>query len=293
MLKRKIAFIVNPKSGTDRVKAIQETILTVFDVSNFDIEIIHTKYAGHATIIAQELAAKNTYSTIVAVGGDGTVNEVAKGLLKTNCALGIVPKGSGNGLARACSIPLNLKEALNIIANGKNKTIDIGQVNENIFLSNTGVGLDAAVALACKKQNKRGFLMYLKTTSKIFLKYSPKTYEVIIDKEYFTEKATMISIANGNEFGYGFKIAPTANLQDGLLDVMIIKPLNIFSAAKVSLYAWLGNLHKYNKVKHIHAKHIIIKSNNANAYQFDGDAIANNKDININILPQALKIIVP
>jgi diacylglycerol kinase (ATP) len=290
---RTIAFIINPKSGTDRIKSIKQAILKFLPEQLFKVEIYATEFAGHATGLAKTLASTGLYETIVAVGGDGTVNEVAKGLIGSTTSLGIIPKGSGNGLARACGIPLKLEGALQVIAKGYIKNIDAGQLNQHIFLSNCGTGLDATVALACKQSEKRGLLMYINTTNSIFWKYKPLNYTINYDGSTLNTKAIMISVANGNEFGYGFKIAPTASLNDGWLDVIIIKPLNIFSAGRVSFHAWWGNLHKYSKVINLRAKSITITSENLNAYQYDGDGYETNEPMQINIIPKGLNIIAP
>jgi diacylglycerol kinase (ATP) len=291
-VKRTIAFIINPKSGTDRIKSLKDLIEELFVEKYFEVKIIYTEYAGHAKIIAKELATKN-FETVVAVGGDGTVNEVATGLIGTETALGIVPKGSGNGLARACHISLKSKEALETIAKGYIKNIDVGIANNEYFLSNAGVGFDAHVTERCLNENARGIIMYIKKSVSSFINYKASKYKINIDGQEINQRAIMISVANGNEFGYGFKIAPTASLVDGMLDCIIIKPLNIFTAGRVSFYAWWGNLHKYSKVKHVKGLSVSIKSDTLNCHQIDGDFRKNNGELKIEILPKALNIIVP
>jgi diacylglycerol kinase (ATP) len=290
---RKIAFIINPKSGTDRKKALQASIAAVFPTSSFEVHILETQFAGHATGLAAECAKEN-FETVVAVGGDGTVNEVARGLLNSSTNLGIVPKGSGNGLARTVNIPLQVEAALQLIAKNYVKIIDAGLANGELFLSNAGTGFDSYVALQCQQKKSRGLLMYIKTSVAAFATYKNKSYIIKVDNEEpIKEKAIMVSVANGNEFGYGFKIAPTASNFDGKLDVMIIKPLNIFTAGRVSFYAWWGNLNKYSKVKHIIGRSITIESKQMLDYQIDGDARSIEGPLQIEILPKALQIIVP
>jgi diacylglycerol kinase (ATP) len=291
-LKRTIAFIINPKSGTDRVKALEVLIASVFDKKTFDVQIVFTEYAGHAKILSKHLASKNI-ETVVAVGGDGTVNEVATGLLNTGTALGIVPKGSGNGLARACLIPLNAPAALSVIKKGYLKNIDAGLANDELFLSNAGVGFDAHVIHQCMAENNRGIIMYFKKSVSSFINYKPLKYDIEIDNVQIHKKAIMISVANGNEFGYGFKIAPTASLVDGKLDVMIIQPLNFFTASKVSFMAWKGNINKHSKVQHVVGKTIVIKNDALHCHQIDGDYRLNNGQVKIEIIPNALNVIVP
>jgi diacylglycerol kinase (ATP) len=289
---RKIGFIINPKSGTDRVKALQQNIDNAFADKDCVVDLHYTEYAGHAKIIAANLA-KQQYETVVAVGGDGTVNEVACGLQNTKTNLGIVPKGSGNGLARACNIPLNTNAAIEIIKKGYAKTIDSGTINNELFLSNAGVGFDAYVTQMCMNQNKRGLLMYIRNSVVGFTKYKPLKYIITIDGKVHKEKAIMVSVANGNEFGYGFKIAPTASHVDGKLDVMIIKPLNFLTAGAVSFYAWRGNLNKYSKVIHLLGREISIECEDMNCHQIDGDYRNNNGELNIKIEAKSLQVIVP
>jgi diacylglycerol kinase (ATP) len=289
---RKIAFIINPKSGTDRNKIVEHHIHKYFEPTKFECHIYQTQHAGHATEIAAQ-CAKEHFETVVAIGGDGTVNEVARGIINTGTSLGIVPKGSGNGLARTCNIPLQAEKALQLIAKGYLKNIDVGFANGELFLSNAGTGFDSYVAMQCKQKNTRGLMMYIRTSVIAFTTYKSKTYNITIDGKEKNYKAIMVSIANGNEFGYGFKIAPTASNFDGKLDVMIIKPLNIFTAGKVSFHAWWGNLHKYSKVTHITGRKIIIRSKQMMDYQIDGDAKIVEQQLEIEILTKALNVIVP
>ena len=292
MQKTSIAFIVNPLSGTDRVKALENLIFENLDKNIFEIEIVFTKYAGHATLLSKELAQKNT-NIIVAVGGDGTVNEVASALVNSKSILAILPKGSGNGLARACKIPLNTSKALQIILKQDSIKIDVGFANEKYFFSNTGVGFDAFVSKQCKNEKNRGIKMYLQKSIQAFINYQPENYLIEIDEKTYNTKAFMISIANGNEFGYGFKIAPTASLSDGLLDIMIIEPLTLLTATTVSFNAWKGNIHQHSKVTHLQGKSIKINNNLMDCFQIDGDAVELNKNLEIKILPKALNIFVP
>jgi diacylglycerol kinase (ATP) len=289
---RKIAFIINPKSGTDRNKSLQDSIASIFTAQKFEPHFYYTEYAGHATTIAAQCATQQ-FETVVAVGGDGTVNEVARGIINTGTALGIVPKGSGNGLARTCNIPLQADKALQLIAKGYVKNIDIGFANGELFLSNAGTGFDSYVAMQCKQKNARGLMMYIRTSVAAFTTYKSKSYSIEIDGVEKNHKAIMVSVANGNEFGYGFKIAPTASNFDGKLDVMIIKPLNFFTAGKVSFHAWWGNLNKYSKVTHVVGKKIIIRSKQMLDFQIDGDARLAEHVLEIDIQPKALNVIVP
>jgi diacylglycerol kinase (ATP) len=287
-----IGFIINPHSGVERNKALQDAVLKLFPSSKYIITFHETAYEGHATLIAKELAKAN-YVIVVAVGGDGTVNEIAKSLVHTQTALAIIPKGSGNGLARACKIPLQSMLALQVIKKGYMRTIDVGIANNNIFVSNAGVGFDATITQVIKNETARGLKMYVRKTVFNFFSYKPQIYTVIIDGEEYTEKAFMISVANGNEFGNGFIIAPTATLNDAELDVMIIKPLNIFTAVQVAVRAWRGNLHTFHKVKYIAGKKISIQNKTLLQFQVDGELKTCDGKLEIVVIPAALHVIVP
>lgn len=250
LTKTSIGFIINAQSGTQQATTLVDAIEKIFLPQQFITTVCYTNYAGHGTELAKAMVEAK-YSIVVAVGGDGTVNEIAKALVHTQTALGIIPKGSGNGLARACGIPLQMDAALQTIHKGYLRTIDTGMANEHLFLSNAGVGFDALITKVIKNETARGLRMYVRKTVYNFFSYKPQIYTITVNNKTYNEKAFMVSVANGNEFGNGFKIAPTATLNDGELDVMIIKPLNIFTAIQVSARALRGNLHTYHKVKYI------------------------------------------
>ncbi len=290
--KSTIGFIINPNSGVERNIHLQDAVAKLFSTDSFVITMHESEYAGHATEIALELTKKN-YSIVVAVGGDGTVNEVAKALVNTQTALGIVPKGSGNGLARACGIPLQMQKALDVIHRGYVHNIDVGMANESFFVSNAGVGFDAAITLEIKNEKKRGLKMYIRKTFSTFKTYKAKSYKICINGKERETKAFMISVANGNEFGNGFKIAPTATLNDGELDVMIIKPLNVFAAMQVAWRAWRGNLHQFQKVEYEAASEVLIENEELKHFQVDGELKYCDKKLCISIRPNALHVVVP
>jgi diacylglycerol kinase (ATP) len=290
--KTTIGFIINPHSGVERNKQLQGMIEKTFSLQEFIYTFHETQHEGHATEIAKTLALAN-YTIVVAVGGDGTVNEVAKGIVHTQTALGIIPKGSGNGLARACGIPLQTLAAIKVLHKGYMRTIDVGMANNNIFVSNAGVGFDATITQVIKNETARGLKMYVRKTVFNFFSYKPQVYKVNINGEQHAEKAFMISVANGNEFGNGFIIAPTATLNDAELDVMIIKPLTIFTAVQVAVRAWRGNLHTFHKVKYQAGTHIIIENENLKHFQVDGELKTCDKKLEVQVLAAALNVIVP
>ena len=238
---RKILFIINRKAGTDREKRLEGIIRRYLTPRAFSIEIRHLEYLGHGADLARE-AVSQQVDTVVAVGGDGSINEIAQGLVGTDTALAVIPLGSGNGLARALKIPLKVPQALELIANGKRKPIDIGYANEHLFLSNAGVGFDALVADQFRHTKKRGLWGYAKLVISSFNKYKAPSYNIDIDGQQQQQQAFLFTVANGNQFGYEFKLAPGASLFDGNLDVCVVPPVQFLGLLPIGIYSLLGKI---------------------------------------------------
>ena len=191
--KKRIIFIVNPISGTDSKEHIPEQIAEVMDEEHFDSEVRFTEYRGHAAELARE-AAKEGVDVVVAVGGDGTVNEVARSLVHTDTALGIIPCGSGNGLARHLCIPLNVTKALELINTCQIEAFDYGVINGLPFFCTCGMGFDAFISLKFAEAGKRGPITYVENVLKEGLKYKPETYEIVDDTGTSRYKAFLIAM---------------------------------------------------------------------------------------------------
>lgn len=290
---KRILFIINPKSGTDRKKDFPSQVDHVLNKKLFSYEIAYTEYRGHAIELSAQ-AAKDGMEIITAIGGDGSVNEVAQGILGTESTLAIIPRGSGNGLARSLKISRNTEKALDRINHLKNRTIDIGYANGHLFLSNAGAGFDTLIARLFKDRSQRGLMNYSKLVLQAVRNYPSKHYHLTIDGKEIHEQAFFVTAANGNQFGYNFKIAPNASLDDGLLDVCIMKPLRIRHLANVSLKSLTGKLEDSHYAKHVRCKNLIITREEPLKWmQVDGDAIeVKDNRININIQPACLKIVV-
>ena len=198
--KRKIIFIVNPKSGTQSKKNIIHIIKERIDKNAIDYVIVETKFAGHAVTLAKE-AVDEGADVVVAIGGDGTVNEVARSLVHTNTALAIIPCGSGNGLARHLNIPMDAKGAIDIINNNEIICMDYGKINSKPFFCTCGVGFDAFVSLKFAGSNKRGLLTYLENTLHESLSYVPESYEIESEEGTKKYKAFLIACANASQYG--------------------------------------------------------------------------------------------
>ncbi len=220
-LQKRILFIVNPISGIGRQKAVERLIEARLDKDRFNISIAYTNAPGHATDISRKAAADGV-EIVVAVGGDGTVNETAAGLVDSETILAIVPAGSGNGLARHLKIPMNLKRAIDVINMGRILKIDTATMNDQLFVNVAGVGFDAAVAKKFALAGKRGFSTYLRITTNSYKQYEPKQYTLIIDGKVIKRRALLISFANSSQFGNNTSIDPSASVSDGYIDVCIV-----------------------------------------------------------------------
>jgi len=287
-----LVFVINPRSGVDREKSIQKAISETLDHSQFSYTLQQTAYPKHGTEIAQHAAMQGAYA-VVAVGGDGSVNDVARGLLGTETALAILPKGSGNGMARSLRIPLNERKALQVINANKTIRMDVGFANDIPFISNAGVGFDTVVSEAFALSSVRGFKTYTWLVAKHLWRYKSIRWNFRIDGEEFSEQAFMITVANGQQFGYNFRIAPQASWTDGLLDIVVVKKFPRLLGGALVLRAMWGNITQSPFVKHFRAKEVVITSPELRLMQADGDAHVTGNEVRFRVEPAALKIIAP
>ncbi len=292
MSKRKVIFIVNPKSGTTSKDVMPLLINKNIDKEKYDVEIIFTEYSGHATEIAQKCVEDSVY-IVVAVGGDGTVNEVARALVESNTALAIIPCGSGNGLARHLMLPMNVKGAIDVINSGLIHDLDYGIINEHPFFCTCGMGFDAFISQKFATAGKRGPLTYIENVLKEGLTYEPETYELTLDNnETEPYKAFLISVANASQYGNDAYIAPQASMSDGFLDVVIMEPFDLIEAPQVGIDLMNKTLNKSSKIKCFKAKDIKIKRANKGVIHYDGDPIEAGKDLHIQLRQHAIKVVV-
>ncbi len=275
-------FIINPISGKSRKQKIVDKLLAQ------GYKVVFTEYAGHAEVLAREA----TESIIVAVGGDGTVNEVARGIIGTNKALGIIPCGSGDGLARHLGLSHNIDKALATIERGERKTMDAAEVNGRLFFSVCGVGFDAVVSERFAKSGKRGLKNYIKQGLTTWKDYAPEEYTVEIDGESFVTKALFITVGNSNQWGNGAKITPLAEYNDGILDITIVEKFGALELPRLSYRLMAGSLHKSQRVQCYKGKNIKITRKAEGPAHADGDWFLTSNTLDIRILPSALNIII-
>ena len=289
-MKKKIVFIMNPISGTSDKKDIPYLIEELLDKEQFDYSIRETEYAGHAYEIAKE-SKEQGIDIVVAVGGDGTVNEVGRALVHSNTALGIIPTGSGNGLARHLLIPMKIKGAIQVLNDCEITDLDYGIINEHPFFCTCGVGFDAFISEKFAEAGKRGPITYLENILKEGLKYEPETYEIEAENGTIKKKAFLISCANASQYGNNAYIAPQASMSDGMIDVIIMEPFDALEASQISIEMFNKTLDKNNKVKTFRSKEIKIYRKAPGVIHYDGDPIDTGKEIVVTLKEKGIKIL--
>ncbi len=289
-LKQRIRFIVNPFSGIGKKKKLKYFLKKHLDHSRFEYEICETKTAGHAKRLAKE-AIQSGFDIIAAVGGDGSVNEVAEVLIGTDKVLGIIPAGSGNGFATHLGISRNTKQAINYLNQAKPIKIDTCRLNDRIFVNVAGVGFPACVAYKSRQNKFRGFWGYFRTSFIETFKYKMQSYRLKIDGKKFQRDCFCIEVANASMFGYNMKIASNANMADGLLDVVIIKKVPKWRYL-FSMWRFItGTVHKSHLTETFTAKEVEIELPAASPVHVDGEGFLANGKLKFSINRLSLNVL--
>ena len=301
---KNIAFIINPISGSKETqnakRKLPKLIMQTLDAEQWLPNISFTEYAGHASEMAFQYARMG-FDAVVAVGGDGTVNEVARGLVKGNgrlangeraTALGIIPMGSGNGFARHLNIPIKPQKAIEMLNRSEPISVDYGLANGKLFVSTCGTGFDALVADNFAGSNKRGFMTYLQNVLKEAFAYHPQNYHIVGDGLDVTHKAFLITFANANQWGYEALIAPKASVQDGKMDIMLMSSNAILGSASLALRLFAGSIDDSHFMDTLRAREVMLEREQAAPFHIDGDPVEMDKDIHIRIIPDGLKVLV-
>lgn len=292
MSKSNILFIINPISGGKDKLKIPGLIDANLDRSKFNANYSFTEYIGHASEIAEEAASKN-FDIIVAVGGDGTINEIGTKVMQQNKILGILPFGSGNGLSRFLKIPMNTTQAIKVINDCKVSVIDTARFNDKCFFNMAGMGFDAHISSVFAGNKSRGLSGYLKLGFKEMLNYKPQTYHIYIDGKEYIRTAFVVSVANSSQYGNNAHIAPNASITDGLLDVCIIKEFPIYKIPVLAYHMLNASADQSNMVEIIQGREIRIQRKSNDAIHIDGEPFFMGKEINVSIAPLSLNIITP
>ena len=290
---RKIAFILNPISGIGDKKEILECIHRMLEkYPDWDAVFYTTKCVGDACAAAGNFAAGG-YDIVVAVGGDGTVNEVAKGLVGTSCKLAIIPVGSGNGLARHLGIPIACAAAVHVVFEGKAQLIDAGKINDEYFFCTAGVGFDAVVGESFNNSRTRGLVSYMEHCAKEYVKYEPEEYEIDLLGAKFRQKAFLITFANSSQWGNNVFIAPDANISDGMMDVVIWRSSPMVTMPLITAELFLRKIKYSEFVDTYRCKEVVVRRKGKGVVQFDGESIEMGEEIRVSVQHNALEVIVP
>lgn len=287
---KKLMIIVNPIAGGKDKTGILETVKSVLDASKYDISVKFTEYAGHA----YDLAFSTDAEVVVAIGGDGTLNEVARALAGTGKTLGIIPCGSGNGLALHLGISLDPSEAARVINGAESVDIDHGIVNGNPFFCTTGVGLDAIVGWRFAQSKSRGLLTYIKESISAWFSFKPDNYQVRIDgAEVWTGPAAIMTAGNANQWGNNALIAPKASVMDGRFNLTIVKPFHLWSAPGLVINLFKGTMDRSPHTICMKGAHITVVRQQDGPFHFDGEPSTTGRTIEIEIVPSSLRVFVP
>lgn len=287
----KALFIINKFSGTGNQGDLEDRMHETCKQNNTTCTIEYTKSRGHAVTLASE-ASKNKFDYVIAVGGDGTINEVARGLLNTLTPMGIVPRGSGNGLARHLGISVKVTEAIDSLFDSKIIGMDTLMINDKLSLNVSGIGFDGHIANLFAGKNVRGLFGYVKLSLEEFFNFQEFDAEIKIDGQTLDRNAFIIAIANSSQYGNNIKIAPTASVCDGLLQISVMKKVPAYRFDFI--YSFLqGTLVTSDLFESIEAKDLTITTSKPIAYHIDGEPSGADNHFNISLRPASLNVLVP
>ena len=288
--KQMLLFLINPKSGVSEKKRIPQMVERYVDHNRYDVVVSYTKYAGHAYELAKDAAERGVYA-VIAVGGDGTVNEVGRALVHTNTALGVIPCGSGNGFARHLGIPVEVRKSIDFINTAEPVNIDYGKINGHSFFCSCGVGFDALVSCDFAKSKGRGILNYIKTSLVNWAVYKPETYLVETDSFKKTFKAFVIACGNASQYGNNAYITPSASMRDGMLTVSVLAPFNAFEAPLIATQLFTHMLDESNHITTLTIPWMRIVRENAGPVHFDGEPYVLDRELFVEMIPGGIKVL--
>lgn len=293
MSDKSIIFLINKNAGHGVVlKKLEELIHQKFSPQNKAFKIEYAEYQGHIEKLAQD-AAKQDIDTIVVAGGDGSLNGVFKEIKGKNISLGIIPIGSGNGLGRHLNIPFNIEKALDTIINGKTKLIDTATINNIPFISIAGVGFDALIAKLFTQTKIRGFWAYMNLVFKNYFSYQPNIYHISNAENNYKVKAFIISFANSDQFGYNTSIAPQAKIDDGFLDVCILKKPPWYAIPIVGLQLLFNKINHSSYYTTFKSKKLTVEADENMIINIDGEHLCGTTKLTVKLSPKSLKVIIP
>lgn len=292
MQKKRIVFILNPISGTRKKALVPGLLKRLLDHERYSYEIAETERAFHAHELAKG-AAEAGVEIVVAVGGDGTVNEVASGLLYSKTALGILPFGSGNGLARHLGIAVDTSEAIGLLNTGKPITIDAAEANGKAFFCTAGLGFDARIGQVFASTHTRGFGSYVRMALTEYFGFTPHQYTVMVNGQEFKGSYFVVTMANAGQYGNGAYIAPQANIQDGQIDLCLLRPFPRLEVMRLGWQLFNKSIHKNAYMQIIRTDRTEIHCPQAECMHLDGEFVPIKGKLQVRMLPKSLQVIVP
>jgi diacylglycerol kinase (ATP) len=290
---KKVLFIINKYSGTKYEPGLEGKILSRCAEVGLECTIEFTHRRGHATELASQAAQSNLYEVVFAVGGDGTVNEVAQGVLHTSQIMGILPRGSGNGLARHLGIPVNFSKAIQFIGSTSFIQMDSFLLNDQLSVNVSGIGFDGHIAGQFGRNGKRGLIGYTRLVLKEFFRYTEFHAHIQIDNQILKQDAFVIAIANSSQFGNNARIAPQASVCDGLLDMSLIRKPHIWQSMGFIAKMFSGWLHQSGFAEIKKGKKIVLSFSEPMPYHIDGEGKNSECEFTIEILPASVRMLVP
>jgi YegS/Rv2252/BmrU family lipid kinase len=288
---KKVLFIVNKFAGTGYKPELEGKILDACNLYNVECTIEYTQRRAHASELAQDAQQRN-FSLVVAVGGDGTVNEVAKGLLNSSVPMGIIPRGSGNGLARHLGIPMKITEALDSLFNSRVISMDTCTFNGHLSINVSGIGFDGHIANLFGELKNRGLAGYVKLALSEFIRFKPLNASLIADGKHYQRNVFIIAIANSSQYGNNAKIAPGASVCDQYMNITLLKKVPAYRLDFI--YAlFRGNISNSRYCETLQASTLTISVQQPVAYHIDGEPSGVADTFNIVLNPACLKITIP
>lgn len=266
----RLQLIINPISGTSAKNGLAELAGRILDAH--ELSVSYTTCAGDATRIARQAVAEG-FDGVIAAGGDGTINETAIALCDTGVPMGIVPCGSGNGLARHLGIPIDMKLALSVIAERHVVNADYGTVNGKPFFCTFGVGFDAAVSHRFARQRRRGKLTYIRSAISEYISYHPQTYTISANGKILTEKAFLVTVCNASQYGNNAYIAPEASITDGLLDITVVHAGSPIDTAVLGVDMFMGFVNRNTMIHTFRAPAAVIYRQSGGEAHIDGEPV--------------------
>ena len=288
---KKILFVVNKYAGLGYPSDLESSIRTACERSSASCAIEFTQRKGHAIELAKEAHARG-FDQVIAVGGDGTINEVARGLIQSGTPMGIVPGGSGNGLARHLGIPLKISDAVNQIFDSKILPIDVFRVNGKLSLNVSGIGFDGHITNLFGVKSTRGLIGYVMLTVQEFLKFKEFKTEIVMNGQSYYRDAFIIAIANSSQYGNNARIAPNASVCDGLLHINIVKRVPLFRLDFIYSF-FAGDLATSSFCEFMEAPSLKIRTTKPIDYHVDGEPCGLHDTFDVELIPAALQVLVP